>query len=253
MGMGRHRIALRFDDETTDDRARWEAWAALLPERVRAAVELGELRPLISVAAPFPSRDALGTPRDHEVAGLAVARSVVEAAASVAATTGRGLTVLLSGKVVGRIAAKGGPDATLTALLEEWQRLVDVREPDEPEWEREGWVSVWAGVLPPAEMEHLFAETYRPNGPNSPFARALGIGFYDHDDLEWQHSGEPVPLEVLVRQRSFAATFAQQVPEEQRRRMVNAIAVLYGTDFTKRPKSASRRRLVFIGSFAYES
>lgn len=129
--MGRHRIALRFDNETPADRDRWLEWTASLPEHARAVAEVGERRPLIAVAAPFPARDALLTARDEEAAGLEIARSIVEAATTLAAATGRDLSVLLSGQVVGRVVATGGPDAALISKLEDWCRLVEQRDPDE--------------------------------------------------------------------------------------------------------------------------
>lgn len=100
-------------------------------------------------------------------------------------------------------------------------------------------------------MDRLFAEKDRADGPRSSFARVLGV-HYDHDDLECDCVDEPAPLEALVRGLSFADSFAHLIAEEDRRRRVSAVALLFGSDFSSRAPNAPRR-LAFVGSFPYEA
>lgn len=249
--MPQHRFSVYFEDESPDDREGWDAWVQALPDRVKEGAQRGERRPLFTVAAPFPGRDPIATPRTQEVAGLEVARILVDHLVALSRSTGRTVRMLLSGRPVGSVRPLAGADADITEMLHQWQTLLAARPPDEPEWEREGWVSVWAGMVSSDEMARTFEERYGTDGPISSFARSLRIRFYDHDSLEWNHLSEPVTVRVALGHASFAASFVDKLPTAHSERLVNAVAVLYDADFSERPRDAARRRLTFIGSFPY--
>ncbi len=249
--MPQHRVVFYFLDEQPTDRAAWEAWLAAAPPRVRAIAELGERRPFVSAAAPFAGRDAAETRRNDEAAGLEVVKELVENLGALAGATARSIGLLLAGRGFGTVGPDG-PDAALTAKLEEWGSLVEARPPDEPEWERKGWVSVWAGTVPREDYDHLLRELHAIDGPISAFARAIHIRYYDKKSCQGFHSREPLPAGAAIGKLPFAASFLDLIPAEVRERVVNAVIVLYETDFTERPRDAARRRLRYCGSYPYK-
>lgn len=245
------RFGLHFTDELPGDAALWRDWLTRLPGPVKAAAEMGQRRPLIAVAAPFKALGSLTTKRSDEVAGLAIARALVAELARLAVSSGRSIQVLLGGRPIGLVDPAGAA-AAITAKLDEWQALVDAREPDEIEWAREGYVSLWAGVLPYADVEKLLAERYGTDGPISGFARALRIGFYDHDFIEHDATEDPVELATAIGRLSFSASFVDHLPPAARQTRVNTVIALFDTDFSQRPRDAARGRLRFVGAFPYD-
>jgi hypothetical protein len=245
------RFGLHFTDEAPGDVALWREWIARLPPSVKSVAEMGQTRPLIEVATPFKASGEATTKRSDEVTGLAVARSLVDALVVLAGSTGRSIEVMLAGRRIGRVE-RSGANAALDAKLDEWQTLVNARPPDEPEWEREGFLSIWAGTLPYTDVEKLLAERYGTDGPISAFARALQVGFYDHDFIEHTAEDEPVELRALVGQLSFSKSYVELLPDEVARSQVNTVIVLFDTDFSKRPRNVARGRLRFVGAFPYD-
>ena len=122
-------------------------------------------------------------------------------------------------------------------------------------WERKGWVSLWAGVVPADEFKRLFVERY--DGRDSPisfFANALRINYYEREQLQFRVTANPTPLRAMVgtdRYDPREATFAELIPADARALDVTAIALLYDTDFTQRPRNALRGKLAYVGSFPY--
>jgi hypothetical protein len=248
--MPRHRIAFHFVDEEPRDRAIWEAWLGSAPAAVRRTASLGERRPWVELAAPFRGRHAAETRRADELAGLDVATTLVGALGTLARLVSRSIALLLSGQPFGRVLPTGA-DAAVAARMAEWRQLIEIRPPDPVAWQREGWLSLWAGTLPAPECDRLLEERYGTDGAISPFARALGIKFYDHDFLERIRSPAPVLLEALLAQLSFAESFAASLPTELCTRTVDTLIALYGADLACRPRDVARRRLRFLGSYPY--
>ena len=249
--MPRQRFGLHYVDEAATDPALWSEWVAALAEPLKSAAEMGQKRPLISVAAPFEVRNGIETSRTDELAGLELARVLIGQLTTLADTSGRRIQVLLGGHPCGCVVPGSGADTTLHAKLAEWQSLADAKPPDQAQWERAGWVSLWAGVLPHEDLKKLLHEHYGTDGPVSSFARALQIEFYEHELVEHDHTGEPVALELAVRRLSFISSFIDHLPADARQTPVNAVVVLWNTDFSQRPRNAARNKLRFIGAFPY--
>jgi hypothetical protein len=186
--MPAHRLAFHFSDEGPADRAAWQTWLASAPPRIRDAATIGERRPFVEFAAPFEHRDPITTRRNDEADGLALVDQLVNELIALSRTTGRSVCLLLSGQPFGTVSPEGR-DAKITEKLAEWGRRIAAQPPDEPDWRRKGWVSIWAGALPREDFDHLLAERYGTENLISPFARSLGIPFYDHDFLESFHKG----------------------------------------------------------------
>lgn len=170
--MRHHRIAFHFVDESTDDRELWEQWMRRVDPVVRGVVKHGERRPFIQIAAPFAHSYPISTRRADEAAGLIAAGALVKALIDLAASTGRSIGVLFSAQPLGVINSAGAA-AAIEEKLSTWGALVAARPPDEPEWEREGMVSIWAGVLSRDEAERLLHAT--PTGTNDAAVRVFGL------------------------------------------------------------------------------
>lgn len=210
--MPRHRLAFFFRDELITDRASWHAWIEAATPRLRTTVTLGERRPFVEVAAPFAHRDPITTPRADEVDGLELVESLLDQLVVLCRATARPIALLLSGQPFGGVGPDGR-DPVVSAHLDEWKRLLASRPPDEPSWEREGCVSIWAGTVSRKELDRLLAERYGTDAPISMLARSLGIHFYDHDLLETMHLESAVPAGAAIARLSFADSFVERIPE----------------------------------------
>lgn len=249
--MPTHRIAFHFVDESPADRAVWMQWIQRAEPVIQSAATLGERRPSIQIAAPFAHRHPNPTTRADEIAGLEMARNLVNALVALASSTGRSIAVLFSARLLGVITAAGAA-AAIEEKLAAWEALVAARPPDEPSWEREGFVSIWAGVLPRAEFERLLDEDYENDDqPISLFARDLGITFYDHDNLESSHVETRRSLRDAVAELSFAASFIDLLPADARELQVDTVILMFGADFTGRATAVARKRLRFVGALPY--
>lgn len=249
--MPNHRLAFHFIDESPDDRAVWIQWIERADEPLRALATLGERRPSIQIAAPFEHRWGSPSTRDAEAAGLEAARQLVKELAALAASTGRSIGVLLTGHSLGVITPTSVAP-TIDDKLAAWDALVAARPPDEPEWERKDYVSIWAGVMPEADVERLLDENYDGGDkPISRFARDLGISFYDHDWLEWVHYDEPRSLRDAAASVSFARSFVDLLPPNALELQVDTVIVLFESDFSARPKAVARKRLQFVAALPY--
>jgi len=251
--MPTHRIAFHFVDEIPADRELWTQWLQRTEPCVQAAATVGERRPSIQIAAPFTHRRQDPTTRDAEAAGLESARALVSALAALAASSGRSIALLFSGQPLG-VVAPAGAGATIDEKLAAWDALVAARPPDEIPWEREGVVSIWAGILPQADFERFLDESYEDDDkPISHFARDLGIDFYDHDNLEASHLETCRSLRDAVAELSFAASFIDLLPADARERQVDTVILMFDADFAGRSKAVARKRLQFVGAFPYST
>lgn len=286
--MATQRVAFHFVDENAADPPFWRRWVTSLPDELRRyerggkwfdRVEMGERRPLVWVAAPFPDRSkGAETRRDDELESLTALRSLTELLREHCVATGRSVRVLRDARAVGCVV-EIGPDESLAAMLAEWQAIDEARPIDELRWWRTDHVSLWAGVVPADRLERLLAEGPDDDDdddddvsddddaaddddntsdgavdhpPFSDLARALGIHEYDHQNVDSVHVDEPRPLRALVADLRAGQSLIARIQAEALDRQVTAVIALYESDLSNRPHDALGEDLLLVGVFPYE-
>ncbi len=250
--MPQHRLAFFFVDEAPGDMAIWKEWLAAAPPPIQAATVLGERRPLLTLSAPFSAQGVVESAvLAEDTEGLELLSELAELLLVTAASSKRSIRLLLSGRPFGTLDPQGR-DAAFTAKTEEWTQLVATAPAAEQPWERKGWVSMWGGTLPRAELDMLLKEHYGSDGPISGLARGLRINYYEHETVESIHTANPVAARASLAKLSSAESFLEKIPAEFLDMPITTLIAVYDSDFTKRPRDISRRRLRYFGSYPYK-
>jgi uncharacterized repeat protein (TIGR04138 family) len=126
------------------------------------------------------------------------------------------------------------------------------------EFAQDGIVSLWVGAFPtPEAADAYFAEDFGP-GRWEParFSVEFGLGYYPPWRLETNfQSAEPQSIAELLRDATFAPTFADRAAVAATRRgfaKAQGAALLYDFDYRLKPNRQDRAGpITFVDSFAF--
>jgi hypothetical protein len=127
------------------------------------------------------------------------------------------------------------------------------------DFDEEGIVSIWAGIVPLDEIpDDYFEERYGDDDiPLTKFYEDFGFGWFDHDFVDANGSTQgPKSIERLIGECSFSSSFLKPAVEQARSlgiEMTQQINLLY--DFAYDPGRSGTSKsayMQFIGSFPYD-
>jgi hypothetical protein len=127
-------------------------------------------------------------------------------------------------------------------------------------FEREGFVSLWAGIFPSEEVRvsHL-EERYDEEFEDQPLAEwtgEFGFGWFDHDFMDTNFDGLAIrPLRELLAPCSYSESFLERALAEAERQGVREtqfVLLLYDLCYDPNVTGISQGKyLQFLGAFPY--
>jgi hypothetical protein len=137
--------------------------------------------------------------------------------------------------------------------------LEDIMSGSQSEFKRIGFVSLWVGTFASVEDAEAYFGIPDEIGvylPADAFAGDFGLGDFPPEILEVNFEQvSPRPLEILLRDATFAASFLDQALEAATRQRVGqaqGVALLYNFDYRLDPARCDMAGpLRFIGAFPF--